>query len=125
MVRIEDFHIQFDEKWAVYHPGDQVTGSVHLRLNDKVFVDSIVAHFYGQARVMWITRETKDGAYRAIPYSSETVYFNEKTELWHYSSAAEREKAKVSEVPQCVTRLFPRTFKALFCTPPIVLWADC
>lgn len=28
MVRIEDFHIQYDQKWSVYGPGDLVTGKV-------------------------------------------------------------------------------------------------
>src|SRR5689334_11400368 len=97
MVRIEDFHVQFDHKWAVYHPGDQVTGSVNLRLNDKVFVDTALAHFYGLARVMWVNREVKDAAFRSVTYSSENVYFNEKIELWRYVGG-ESEKESAAEV---------------------------
>lgn len=80
MVKIDDFHVEFLEKWSLYHPGETVNGQIHLKLNDKIFCDSISVLFYGSARVFWVEREPQG----SVTYSSENVYFNEKHEVWSY-----------------------------------------
>lgn len=46
--------IEIDGK--IYTPGDQLTGTLIVKLSDKrkLFVDEIIVQLYGAARVLWI-----------------------------------------------------------------------
>lgn len=80
MVKIDDFHVEFREKWALYHPGETLNGRVLLKLNDTILCDAVTVTLYGSARVFWVEREPQG----SVAYTSEKVYFNDKQQIWTY-----------------------------------------
>ncbi len=72
-LKIDDFHIEFHQRWGVYHPGEPVTGDVFLALGADFHCDRLEANFFGSARVFWCTREMRDGQFHNVPFTNENV----------------------------------------------------
>lgn len=78
MGKIDDFYIIFDDQWAVYRPGQNVTGRAVLKLNEQLnWCEKIYALFSGSARVLWLENDIPGNA-----HSSESIFFNQKLLIW-------------------------------------------
>lgn len=82
MSKIIDFYLEFNSKWGIYQPGDEVSGKVVINLSDSILCDMIELLFYGSARVFWIERKMFDGRFQPVTYRQEEVYMNEKRTIW-------------------------------------------
>lgn len=79
-LKIEDFHIEFHQRWGVYHPGQTVTGNAFLALTEPFYCDQVEVFFYGVARVFWCGR---DAQLRNSVYSNEKVTQGMQLRLGH------------------------------------------
>uniref|UniRef100_A0A915JS97 Arrestin C-terminal-like domain-containing protein n=1 Tax=Romanomermis culicivorax TaxID=13658 RepID=A0A915JS97_ROMCU len=78
MGKIDDFYINFDDHWAVYRPGQKVTGRAVLKLNGELgWCEKIYALFSGSARVLWMENDIPGNA-----HSSESIFFDQKSLIW-------------------------------------------
>lgn len=95
MGKIDNFYVQFDEKWGLYRPGQKVTGQAILKLNDNIAsCRKVIAYFHGSARVLWI--ETVAANHTA--YLSELTFFNDKSILWSSDQQQKDEKTSTTTI---------------------------
>lgn len=91
MGKLENLSIAFSTQPPVYFPGQLVSGTVNVTLNDDMKMRNLRVKFQGKAKVSW-KESHGSGANKSIDYySNEEEYFSHKIVLWGNPEGSEDE----------------------------------